>query len=99
MINIGSLVTALDLFRIDLIELGFTNFFKSEVLGLDSSGNYIVRDIFRWMQTGRTPEGKYIGQMVPCNYVPSFFEDVVLNKLPFPKSHFISHDWKKKQAA
>ena len=66
---------------------------------IDNEGNYIVKDIFRWMQTGKTPDGKYAGHMVPCNYVPSFFEDVVLNKLPFPKSHFVSHDWKKKQAA
>ncbi len=71
----------------------------SEVLGLDSEGNYIVKDIFRWMQTGKTPDGKYAGEMVPCNYVPSFFEDVIINKLPFPKSSFVSHEWKKKQAA
>ncbi|MDD0853091.1 CpaF family protein [Halobacteriovorax sp. GB3] len=66
----------------------------SEVLGVDSKGNYITRDIFRWMQTGKDPEtGKYLGEMVPCNYVPSFFEDIVVNKLPFPKSMFIAPDW------
>ena len=68
----------------------------SEILGLDDKGNYIVRDIFKWVQTGKDPEtGKYIGEMVPCNYVPSFFEDIVVNKLPFPKSNFISPDWVK----
>ncbi len=66
----------------------------SEILGLDEHGNYISRDIFRWVQTGRDPEtGKYIGEMVPCNYVPSFFNDIVVNKLPFPKSNFIAPDW------
>lgn len=66
----------------------------SEVLGVDSDGNYIVKDIFKWVQTGRDPEtGKYIGEMVPCNYVPTFFEDIVVNKLPFPKSNFIAPDW------
>lgn len=66
----------------------------SEILGLDSKGNYISRDIFRWVQTGKDPEtGKYIGEMVPCNYVPSFFEDIVVNKLPFPKSNFLAPDW------
>lgn len=69
----------------------------SEVLGLDDKGNYITKDIFRWIQTGKDPEtGKYIGEMVPCNYVPTFFEDIVVNKLPFPKSNFISPDWAKK---
>mgnify|MGYP003665481346 CR=1 FL=1 len=66
----------------------------SEVLGLDEFGNYITRDIFKWVQTGKDPEtGKYLGEMIPCNYVPTFFEDIVINKLPFPKSNFISPDW------
>lgn len=68
----------------------------SEILGLDSDGNYISRDIFRWVQTGKDPEtGKYIGEMVPCNYVPTFFQDIVVNKLPFPKSKFLAPDWAK----
>lgn len=66
----------------------------SEVLGVDAHGNYIVRDIFRWVQTGKDPEtGKYEGEMVPCNYVPTFFNDIVVNKLPFPKSNFIAPQW------
>lgn len=66
----------------------------SEVLGVDRDGMYIVRDIFRWAQTGKDPEtGKYIGEMVACNYVPTFFNDIVVNKLPFPKSNFIAPEW------
>jgi pilus assembly protein CpaF len=66
----------------------------SEILGIDKNGNYISRDIFRWVQTGRDPEtGKYIGEMIPCNYVPTFFEDIVVNKLPFPKSNFLAPEW------
>lgn len=69
----------------------------SEILGVDKNGNYICRDIFRWVQTGRDPEsGRYIGEMVPCNYVPSFFHEIVVNKLPFPKSHFLSPEWYRK---
>lgn len=75
----------------------------SEVLGLDANGNYIVRDIFRWVQKDKDPEtGQFIGEMVPCNYVPSFFEDIIVNKLPFPKSSFVAPDWLnrlKKEAA
>ncbi|WP_127716369.1 CpaF family protein [Halobacteriovorax sp. HLS] len=68
----------------------------SEIIGLDNNGNYISKDIFRWVQTGKDPEtGKYIGEMVPCNYVPTFFEDIVVNKLPFPKSNFLAPDWLK----
>jgi len=69
----------------------------SEILGLDANGNYISKDIFRWVQTGKDPEtGRYIGEMVPCGYVPSFFEDIIVNKLPFPKSTFIPPDWARK---
>ena len=69
----------------------------SEVLGVDSHGNYITRDIFRWVQTGKDPQtGKFQGEMVPCNYVPTFFEDIVVNKLPFPKSNFLTPDWANK---
>lgn len=66
----------------------------SEITGIDKNGNYISRDIFRWVQTGKDPEtGKYIGEMVPCNYVPTFFEDIIVNKLPFPKSNFLAPEW------
>lgn len=69
----------------------------SEILGLDEHGRYISRDIFKWVQTGKDPEtGKYIGEMVPCGYVPSFFEDIIVNKLPFPKSKFIPPEWYRK---
>ena len=75
----------------------------SEILGTDKNGNYVARDIFRWVQTGKDPESdRYIGEMVPCNYVPTFFEEIVVNKLPFPKRDFISPEWfvnLKKQAA
>ncbi|HLE10589.1 MAG: pilus assembly protein [Bdellovibrionales bacterium RIFOXYD12_FULL_39_22] len=69
----------------------------SEVLGVDNHGNYIVKHIFRWVQTGKDAKtGKYIGEMVPCNYVPSFFSDIVVNKLPFPRSTFTTPDWVEK---
>ncbi len=66
----------------------------SEVLGIDQFGRYITQDIFRWLQKGKDPDtGKFIGEVVPCNYVPSFFDQIVVNKLPFPKSKFIAPEW------
>ncbi len=66
----------------------------SEISGIDANNNYISRDIFRWVQKGVDREtGKYIGEMVPCNYIPSFFNDIVVNKLPFPKAKFVTPDW------
>ena len=66
----------------------------SEITGVDKNGNYISRDIFKWVQTGKDAEsGKYLGEMVACNYVPTFFEDIIVNKLPFPKSNFLAPEW------
>lgn len=66
----------------------------SEVLGVDQYGRYIVRDIFRWIQTGRDPETKkLIGEMVPCGYVPTFYEKFVSNKLDIKKSMFKPPEW------
>ena len=66
----------------------------SEVLGVDRFGRYVTRDIFKWVQRERDPQtGKLIGEMVPCGYVPTFFKDIVVNKLPFPKSKFMPPNW------
>lgn len=66
----------------------------SEILGVDEHGRYIARDIFRWIQKSKDVQtGKYIGEVVPCGYVPSFFDDIVVNKLPFPKARFVAPEW------
>ena len=63
----------------------------SEILGVDEHGSYISKDIFRWRQTGKDPKtGTFIGEMVACNYVPTFFKEFIANKLPFPKSNFLA---------
>lgn len=75
----------------------------SEILGLDQNGEYIGRDIFKWIQTGKDAKtGNFVGEMAACGYVPSFFEDIIVNKLPFPKKNFIVPSWVtklKKEAA
>ncbi len=68
----------------------------SEVLGVDQAGNYVTRNIFQWVQTGKDEQGKLLGEMIPCGYVPSFFKDIVVNQLPFPKSRFNPPDWYRK---
>ena len=60
----------------------------SEVLGVDEQGSYIVRDIYRFHQRDRADDGKIIGELLATGSLPSFFEDIVVNKLPFPKSKF-----------
>ena len=63
----------------------------AEILGVDDHGNYISKDIFRWVQKGKDAKtGSFIGEMEACNYVPTFFSEFIANKLPFPKSHFLA---------
>jgi pilus assembly protein CpaF len=70
----------------------------TEILGVDQFGRYITRDIYKWAQKSKDEKtGKFKGEVIPCNYVPSFFEDIIVNKLPFPKSKFVGPDWVKKQ--
>lgn len=67
----------------------------SEVLGVDEHGRYITKDIFKFVQAGRDDKGKILGQIEPCGILPTFFESIVVNKLPFPKSKFIPPNKKK----
>jgi len=65
----------------------------SEVLGVDHYGNYIVKDIFKWVQKGKDEQGNLIGEMIPCGYLPSFFDLIVVNRLPFPRENFLMPEW------
>jgi pilus assembly protein CpaF len=60
----------------------------SEVLGVDDRGRYQTEDIFRFVQKGRTAEGTIIGEMLPTGYVPTFYEEIERNNIPFPKEKF-----------
>ncbi|MGE4234423.1 MAG: CpaF family protein [Bacteriovoracia bacterium] len=61
----------------------------SEVLPeVDEHGRYQIRDIFHFVQRGKTADGKIVGEMVPTGYVPSFFSEIELNRLPFGKEKF-----------
>ena len=62
----------------------------SEILGVDAHGAYITKDIFRFRQTDKLEDGTIVGEVKACGYLPSFFEDIVVNKLPFPKSKFMA---------
>jgi pilus assembly protein CpaF len=60
----------------------------SEVLGVDDLGRYVTKDIYRFVQKGRTSDGTIIGEMLPTGNIPSFYEEIERNNIPFPKSKF-----------
>lgn len=60
---------------------------------IDDQGRYILRDIFKFVQRGKTPEGKIVGEMVATGYIPSFMHEIEINRLPFPREKFEAPAW------
>lgn len=60
----------------------------SEVVGVDNDGRYTCKDLFRFQQRGRKPDGTIIGQMEPCGNLPSFVQEMEVNGYPFPRQKF-----------
>lgn len=66
----------------------------SEVIPeIDEQGRYVIKDIYRFIQRGKTAEGKVIGEHVPTGYIPTFMEEIEVNRLPFPREKFTPPDW------
>lgn len=60
----------------------------SEVLGFNGDGSYDVRPIFQMSRMTRRPDGTLEGKLEPTGHIPSFMEEIVDNKLPFPLAKF-----------
>lgn len=68
---------------------------------MDEAGHYQIRSIYQFIQRAKTADGKIVGEMVATGYIPSFYHEVELNRLPFPKEKFTAPAWydRKKVAA
>ncbi len=60
---------------------------------VDETGRYQIQDIFRFIQRGKAADGKIVGELVPTGLIPSFYSEIELNRLPFPKEKFVPPDW------
>jgi pilus assembly protein CpaF len=60
----------------------------SEVLSVDDNGNYKVQDVFKFIQKGKTADGKILGEMQPCGVLPSFMQEIEVNGYSFARSKF-----------
>ena len=66
----------------------------SEVLPeVDEFGKYVIRDIFKFVQRGKTQDGKIVGEMIPTGYLPSFMSEIELNRLPYTREKFALPAW------
>jgi len=55
----------------------------------------LLRDIFQFIQRGMTPDGKIVGELVPTGEIPSFMEEIEVNRLPYTRDKFTAPDWAK----
>lgn len=60
----------------------------AEVRGFLPDGTYDVIPIFKMSRLVRRPDGKLEGHLETTGEVPSFIDEIIDNKLPFPKSKF-----------
>lgn len=66
----------------------------SEVIPeVDENGRYVIKDIFRFVQRGMTADGKIVGEMIATGYIPSFMDEIEVNRLPYAREKFTPPAW------
>ncbi len=60
----------------------------AEIRGIGADGKYIVVPIFQIDKLVRRNDGKLEGQIEPTGNLPSFFQEIVDNKINFPAAKF-----------
>ncbi|RYZ74104.1 MAG: CpaF family protein, partial [Proteobacteria bacterium] len=60
---------------------------------VDPSGRYQIQEIFTFVQRGIAPDGKIIGDLVPTGILPSFMEEIEINRLPYGREKFSPPAW------
>lgn len=66
----------------------------SEIRGVGADGKYIVVPIFEIQKLVRRADGRLEGQIEPTGHLPSFYQEILDNKINFPQTKF-----RKNQAA
>jgi len=66
----------------------------SEIRGVGPDGKYIVVPIFEIQKLVRRADGRLEGQIEPTGHLPSFYQEILDNKINFPQTKF-----RKSQAA
>ncbi len=60
---------------------------------IDEQGRYVTRDIFRFIQRGKSADHKIVGEFIPTGYIPTFMHEIEINRLPFPREKFAPPQW------
>jgi pilus assembly protein CpaF len=66
----------------------------SEVIPeVDEFGRYQIRDLFKFIQRGRTADGKIVGELIPVGNLPTFMGEIETNRLPYTRAQFTPPEW------
>jgi len=66
----------------------------SEVIPeVDEFGRYQIRDLFKFIQRGRTADGKIVGELIPVGNLPTFMGEIETNRLPYTRVQFSAPEW------
>ena len=60
---------------------------------VDEHGKYQTQDIYRFIQRGRTQDGKIVGEMIATGVIPTFMHEIETNRLPFTRDKFAAPEW------
>lgn len=60
----------------------------AEGVGTNDRGEYVMKDIFIFNQTGMSEDGKIIGSHIATGYMPSFRQMIETSGVPFPLGVF-----------
>ncbi len=55
---------------------------------VDAQGRYQIRELFKFIQKGKSADGKIIGELEPLGTLPSFYNEIEVNRIPFGKENF-----------
>jgi pilus assembly protein CpaF len=58
-----------------------------------ATGKYVTQDLFRFIQRGRSPEGKILGELIPVGNIPTFMNEIEVNRLPITRDKFNPPGW------
>lgn len=60
---------------------------------VDANGRYMIQEIFTFIQRSIAPDGKIIGELIPTGTIPSFMEEIEVNRLPYGRDKFTPPAW------
>ncbi|MCM0605671.1 MAG: CpaF family protein [Xanthomonadaceae bacterium] len=60
---------------------------------VDENGRYQTRDIFLFVQRGKTADQKIVGEIIATGYIPTFMEEIEVNRVPFGREQFQAPQW------